>query len=117
MIHFVGSTVSDEDAKNFYALGENSYFSESAYKMDDWKNRYWGSDNYEALLDVKKRYDPDGIFWCRHCVNLEEADSSLSTGAIVGIVIGGIILLIAFGMLIMMSFNRKRLYKELKEAA
>jgi FAD/FMN-containing dehydrogenase len=29
--------------------------------MDDWKNRYWGS-NYDKLLSIKNKYDPDGVF-------------------------------------------------------
>jgi len=60
--------------KKFVHLGENSYFSESAYKGagggmsgDGWKKRYWGS-NYERLLDVKTKYDPHNMFWCHHCV-------------------------------------------------
>lgn len=55
--------------EKFYALGDSSYFSESSYFMegDSWKGRYWG-DNYDALLSVKRRYDPEGFFWCHHCV-------------------------------------------------
>merc|ERR1712125_118538 len=48
--------------RKFVPLGENSYFSESAYKghgefggEDGWKKRYWGS-NYDRLLDVKTKY-------------------------------------------------------------
>jgi len=53
----------------YYALGENSYFSESAYEHtgDSWKQRYWGK-NYDKLLKIKQKWDPDNVFWCRHCV-------------------------------------------------
>jgi hypothetical protein len=52
-----------------YPLGENSYFSESAYfhTGTSWKQRYWG-DKYERLEATKLAYDPRGVFWCRHCV-------------------------------------------------
>merc|ERR1719445_191577 len=70
MHHFVfGGNWSKEVEKSFYTLGENSYFSESSYYMegDSWKQRYWG-DNYQKLLDVKQKWDPNNVFWCRHCV-------------------------------------------------
>ena len=56
----------------WYALGANSYFSESAFEIGGanggtWQNRYWGP-NYAKLLQVKKVYDPNNVFWCRHCV-------------------------------------------------
>jgi len=57
------------EMKEIYSLGENSYFSESAYEMDGWQDRYWGK-NYPHLQQIKQKYDPKGIFWCRHCVEL-----------------------------------------------
>merc|ERR1719445_27060 len=59
----------NETDMSYYALGENSYFSESAYihAGDSWKQRYWGT-NYDKLLAIKKKWDPENIFWCRHCV-------------------------------------------------
>ena len=35
--------------------------------MDDWKTRYWGA-NYDKLLSIKNKYDPDVVFYCYHCV-------------------------------------------------
>lgn len=35
-----------------YELGEHSYFSESAYNMDNWAFRYWGSN--APILEVVK---------------------------------------------------------------
>lgn len=57
----------------FYALSSNSYFSESAYEMGkcEWKQRLWG-DNYAKLLETKRKWDPTGVFWCRHCISDEE---------------------------------------------
>ena len=58
------------DVDTWYSLGANSYFSESAYTMENWQERYWG-DNYARLLEVKQEYDPKNFFWCRHCVGSE----------------------------------------------
>eukprot|EP00299_Pterocystis_sp_00344_P006820 c1897_g1_i1.p1 GENE.c1897_g1_i1~~c1897_g1_i1.p1 ORF type:complete len:679 (-),score=152.43 c1897_g1_i1:41-2077(-) len=55
------------ELNQFYALGQNSYFSESAYEMDNWQNRYWGN-KFQRLMSVKQKYDPTEVFWCRHCV-------------------------------------------------
>ena len=70
MYHLVAGVVNDTIADQYYTLGPNSYFSESAYEMNNWQDRYWGS-NYNNLVQVKNSYDPKGIFWCRHCVGSE----------------------------------------------
>lgn len=61
----------------YYPLGRNSYLSESAYYMTPgtFGDRYWGEDNYRRLLGIKARYDPTGVFWCRHCVGDTEEQS------------------------------------------
>jgi len=68
MIHLISPPDKASQAK-FMHLGQNSYFSESAYyhEGDSWKQRYWGN-HYEQLLNVKSKYDPQNMFWCRHCV-------------------------------------------------
>ena len=53
-----------------FALGTNSYFSESHYTMDDWKQRYWGT-NYDKLHATKQKYDPNHVFGCYHCIGYE----------------------------------------------
>jgi hypothetical protein len=58
--------------ESWYAIAQNSYFSESAYTMTDWTQRYWGASNYDRLLEIKRRVDPIGLFWCYHCVGSEE---------------------------------------------
>merc|ERR1712167_184484 len=66
MCHFIYP----KEAKPLFTnLSDGAYFSESAYihPGDSWKQRYWGS-NYAGLLEVKKKYDPENFFWCRHCV-------------------------------------------------
>lgn len=71
MFHYVFSN--EEDKDTFYKLGAHSYLSESAVNMDDWQTRLWG-DNYPELLRVKRKYDPESVFWCRHCVGDDAGD-------------------------------------------
>ena len=66
MLHVCTNEVND-----IRDLGDHSYFSESAYSHSGaWKDRYWGA-NYARLLEVKRAWDPDGVFWCRRCVGAE----------------------------------------------
>jgi FAD/FMN-containing dehydrogenase len=48
-----------------------SYISESNYFEKNWKQSFWG-DNYSKLFAIKKRYDPDGLFFVHHGVGSEE---------------------------------------------
>jgi FAD/FMN-containing dehydrogenase len=48
-----------------------SYVSESDFFEKDWQRSYWGS-NYPKLAAVKKKYDPDGLFFVHHGVGSEE---------------------------------------------
>lgn len=48
-----------------------SYVSESDFFEPDWQKAFWG-DNYARLLQVKRRYDPDGLFIVHHGVGSEE---------------------------------------------
>ena len=58
----------------FYQFSDGSYYSESEYSLDQgaWKERFWGADNYQRLLSVKRTWDPTFAFSCRHCVGDEE---------------------------------------------
>ncbi|MDB5899973.1 MAG: linked oxidase domain protein, partial [Ramlibacter sp.] len=47
-----------------------SYLAESNYFEPQWQRSFWGS-NYERLLAVKTRYDPDGLFFVHHGVGSE----------------------------------------------
>mmetsp|Transcript_9647 Transcript_9647/g.19623 ORF Transcript_9647/g.19623 Transcript_9647/m.19623 type:complete len:561 (+) Transcript_9647:197-1879(+) len=60
----------------YSSLGStNCYQNECAFEVSDeaggWKAMVFG-EQYERLLKVKKKYDPEGLFWCRHCVGDEE---------------------------------------------
>jgi hypothetical protein len=48
-----------------------AYVSESNFFEKDWQRSYWGA-NYERLLAVKRRYDPDGLFFVYHGVGNED---------------------------------------------
>jgi FAD/FMN-containing dehydrogenase len=48
-----------------------SYVAESSYFQPDWQRAYWGP-NYARLLAIKRRYDPEGLFFVRHGVGSEE---------------------------------------------
>jgi FAD/FMN-containing dehydrogenase len=44
-----------------------SYVSESDYFEKDWKRAFWGP-NYPRLASIKRRYDPEGLFFAHHMV-------------------------------------------------
>jgi FAD/FMN-containing dehydrogenase len=48
-----------------------SYVNETDYLEPDWQREFWG-ENYDRLLRIKRKYDPDGLFFCHHCVGSEE---------------------------------------------
>lgn len=44
---------------------------EQAYVNEpDWQHTFWG-DNYERLLEIKKKYDLWDVLWCHPCVGSE----------------------------------------------
>ena len=47
------------------------------YYEPNWQRSFWGT-NYPRLLEVKKEYDPHGLFTCHHCVGseLQSADGN-----------------------------------------
>ena len=47
-----------------------AYVSESDYFQADWQAAFWGA-NYPRLAQVKRKYDPDGLFFVRHGVGSE----------------------------------------------
>ena len=48
-----------------------SYVSESNYFNRSWQEAYWGP-NYPKLRAIKRKYDPDGLFFVHHGVGSEE---------------------------------------------
>ena len=48
-----------------------SYVSESSYFNKNWGHAFWGS-NYARLKEVKRKYDPEGLFFVHHGVGSDE---------------------------------------------
>jgi FAD/FMN-containing dehydrogenase len=53
------------------APNAGSYVSESNFFNRSWQQAYWGS-NYPKLEAVKRKYDPDGLFFVHHGIGSEE---------------------------------------------
>ena len=47
------------------------YVSESNYFEKNWQQSYWGS-NYPRLAEIKKKYDPDGLFFVHNGVGSDQ---------------------------------------------
>jgi FAD/FMN-containing dehydrogenase len=47
-----------------------AYVSESNFFEPQWQQAFWGA-NYARLLEVKQRYDPEGLFFAHHGVGSE----------------------------------------------
>ena len=54
------------------APASGSYWAETDYEDEEWQRSHWGDATYATLLDVKNKYDPDGLFVCHHCVGSEQ---------------------------------------------
>ena len=58
-----------------------AYLNECDYFQENWQQAFWGP-NYPRLAEIKKRYDPDGLFTVHHGVGSESwsADGFSRTG-------------------------------------
>ncbi|KAK1760971.1 hypothetical protein QBC47DRAFT_18975 [Echria macrotheca] len=50
--------------------GSGAYMNEADFRQEDWEDAFFG-ENYADLLKVKKRYDPEGLFWAIKAVGSE----------------------------------------------
>ena len=50
--------------------GAGTYANEADFFEKNWQEEFWGP-HYARLLQIKKRYDPDGMFRCHHSVGSE----------------------------------------------
>src|SRR6266849_5930722 len=50
--------------------GAGSYVNETDYFEPNWQQEFWG-ENYERLSRIKRKYDPEDLFFCHHCVGSE----------------------------------------------
>ncbi|KAH6686975.1 hypothetical protein F5X68DRAFT_240458, partial [Plectosphaerella plurivora] len=46
------------------------YLNEADRNEPKWQEAFWGT-NYERLLAVKNKYDPDTMLWCQRCAGSE----------------------------------------------
>jgi FAD/FMN-containing dehydrogenase len=53
------------------AADAGSYVSESNFFNASWQEAYWGT-NYAKLRAIKRKYDPNGLFFVHHGVGSEE---------------------------------------------
>ncbi len=52
------------------APNSGAYVNEADPTEPRWQQAFWGS-NYPRLLQLKKYWDPTGVFWCIPCVGHE----------------------------------------------
>jgi hypothetical protein len=47
-----------------------AYLNEADFNQPNWQETFYGP-NYDKLLSIKQKYDPDGIFWGKTAVGSE----------------------------------------------
>ncbi|KAI1455763.1 hypothetical protein F4805DRAFT_434791 [Annulohypoxylon moriforme] len=52
--------------------GGGTYMNEATYDNPTWKEDYFG-DNYGKLLRIKRKYDPNNLFWANAAVGSDES--------------------------------------------
>jgi hypothetical protein len=55
---------------NSLSINAGTYGNEADYFLPEWQNTLWGR-NYNKLLEIKHKYDPESLFTCHHCVGSE----------------------------------------------
>jgi len=58
-----------DELQNLAPFG-GSYVSEADFFERNWQRSFWG-ENYAELERIKKKYDPDGLFFAHHGVGSE----------------------------------------------
>lgn len=53
---------------------ETIYLNEADAELEDWQSWFWGK-KYNRLLQIKNKWDPEGLFVVRHGVGSEDWDS------------------------------------------
>jgi len=51
--------------------GQASYANEADPWLSEWEREYWGR-NYPRLMEIKRKYDPENLLNCWHCVGWNE---------------------------------------------
>lgn len=68
-----GDTLNDEVFGPLRKLTPDggAYLNEAVVNEPDWQQSFWGN-NYPRLLEVKKKWDPKGLFYVHHGVGSEQ---------------------------------------------
>ncbi|RDW76897.1 isoamyl alcohol oxidase [Aspergillus mulundensis] len=61
-------TYNKYNAMRTWTPSMGGYLNEADRNNPWWREDLYGADNYERLLRIKNKYDPDGIFYCPQCV-------------------------------------------------
>ncbi|CEL05041.1 Putative Isoamyl alcohol oxidase (AFU_orthologue; AFUA_3G07410) [Aspergillus calidoustus] len=70
----IAKGIQDDITYNKYAAmreltpSTGSYLNEADRNNPRWKEDFYGTANYDRLLKIKNKYDPDGVFYCPTCV-------------------------------------------------
>ncbi|KAE8374853.1 hypothetical protein BDV26DRAFT_300012 [Aspergillus bertholletiae] len=57
--------------------GSGAYSCEANPFTEDWQEAWWG-ENYEPLVNIKNKYDPNRLLNCWKCIGWEESDAKSS---------------------------------------
>lgn len=69
----IKATEINEQAAKVIGDASGAYVHEANLFDVNWRQSFWGP-NYEGLLKVKQKYDPDRLLRCWKCVGFEEAN-------------------------------------------
>ncbi|PIG79944.1 isoamyl alcohol oxidase [Aspergillus arachidicola] len=58
--------------------GSGAYSPEANPFTKNWQEAWWGNENYDKLLKIKGKYDPNGLLGCWKCVGWKESDAQSS---------------------------------------
>jgi FAD/FMN-containing dehydrogenase len=58
--------------------GSGAYQNEADVFEPQPEEAYWGKENYEKLLAIKKRVDPKNVLTCWGCIGWERSDDRYS---------------------------------------
>ena len=64
-------------AEELTGLEAASYMNEANPMTQHWREAWWGP-HYEALLETKRKYDPNRLLQCWKCVGFEDGDAESS---------------------------------------
>lgn len=71
----VNLTRSTELTEQAIGPGGGAYVHETSVFTKDWQESYWGI-NYDRLLEIKNKYDPDSLLNCWKCVGFKDESVS-----------------------------------------